>query len=189
MIVENKKYKIYIFVIVMLITGIFIPLKSDLIMAQSLQELSGDKLTIEPLADNKNEYLILAQGNAFLKYKDIIISGLNAEFNTLKGTILFNDNVIFESKNYEIKGDKLSGNIDNEEFTVSGNSSFNSENIEATADEIIYNQSEEMAYLKGDVSGKQNGREFSAQKISIDLANEKIELTGNARLIFPDKGE
>jgi len=46
-----------------------------------------------------------------------------------------------------------------------------------------------MAYLNGNVNGKQNGREFSAQKISIDLASEKIELSGNAKLVFPDKGE
>ena len=189
MIVKNKKAIIYILAISVLIISVFSPLKSDLIKAQNLQELSGDKLTMEPLSENEDEYLILAKGNALLKYKDMTISGQSSEFNTLKGSILFNNNVVFESDNYQIKGDKLKGNIDEEEFTVSGNSTFVSENIEATADEIVYNQSEEMAYLKGNVNGKQNGREFSAENISINLASEKIELSGNAKLVFPEKGE
>lgn len=189
MLVKNKKAIIYIFIIFISIFSIFSQINSGIIKAQNLQELNGDKLTMEPLAESQDQYLILAKGNALLKYNEMTIKGENAEFNTLKGTILFNNNIVFDSANYKMTGNKLTGNINDNKFTISGNSSFSSDNIEAESDKIIYNQSEEMAYLEGDVNGQQNGREFSAEKISIDLSTEKIELSGNAKLIFPDKGE
>lgn len=70
-----------------------------------------------------------------------------------------------------------------------GNVNFLSAEIEAQSDKLTYNLEEEMAYLEGNVSGKQNERRFSAEKITINLTTNKVELSGGAKLIFPNRSE
>ena len=153
------------------------------------RELSGDKLTMERIEGFESEYKILAQGNALLIYDDMEISGENAKFNTAQNSICFNKNVKLEATDSLIKGNELSGNIDDQKYIFKGDVFFSYNQIEATADKVTYNMKDEMAYLEGNVKGNQNGRKFSADNINIDLKKEKIQLSGKAKLVFPDKGE
>jgi lipopolysaccharide export system protein LptA len=78
---------------------------------------------------------------------------------------------------------------DTRQVTVTDNSAIKYKKIEAEADQIVYKMEENTALLTGNVIGEQDGRKFSAEEVTIDLTDEKIKLSGRAKLIFPDRGE
>lgn len=181
-------------------------------------ELNGEKLIIEQIEGTSDQYIVKAEKNAVMKNKEITIKGDFARFNTNNRQVYFEDNVQLRNDSYLLAGNKLNGNLNDEEFSMEGDVKLTGDELKITAGSMIYQHSIQKAvltdkpfieyrkfkaeskkitynmednkiYLTGDVSGKQNDREFSAEKVTIDLDKQKIEMSGGARFIFPDRGE
>ena len=213
----NNKFNKY--VMIFIITIFIFSLTGTTISAnqKSGGELLGDKLVMEQLKDKTNQYKVEAEG-AVLKYHQLIIKGDFARFNTSNRQILFEGDVEVDNNNFLLMGNKLEGNLQKEEFTITGGvklkgtdlkieagslvydhktkrtiltekTSLNYHKIKANSDKITFNLEDRMVYLSGNVEGQQNGQRFSAEEITIDLKKEKIKMNGKAKFIFPDRGE
>ncbi len=154
----------------------------------SYQELEGDDIYISAL-EEEDEYLFEVRGNALFKTKDFEITGGEADFHSIREELEFRRNVIFSSEDIWVSADKLFYELAQERALFSGAARLKYQGMDATAEEVEHLGQEEMLYLTGGVEGVRNGEEFSAREVEINLAEEKINLKGQARILLPGGGE
>lgn len=178
--------------------------------------LRADRITTYFTEDSAAE--VLAEGNALIIYDNIRIEADTISFNMETKDVVVNGNVYFKDVEYEFFTDSLKGNLDTNSFQASGDVRLNGDkmfitstlldynykekmmifdkkvsleygSIKSTSDKVIFKIEEDIALLEGNVDGQQNGYSFSGDKLQINTREEKIILSGKARLLFEDKGE
>lgn len=150
----------------------------------SYQELEGDDIYISAL-EEEDEYLFEVRGNALFKTEDFEITGEEADFHSLKQELEFRRNVIFSSADIWVSADSLFYELARERALFSGAARLKYQGMDATAEEVEHLGQEEMLYLTGGVEGVRNGEEFSAREVEVNLAEETINLKGQARIRLP----
>lgn len=154
----------------------------------SYQEMEGDDIYISTL-EEEDEYLFEIRGNALFRTEDFEVTGEEADFHSLREEVEFRRNVIFSSEDIWISADKLFYELAKERAFFSKTARVKYQGMDATAEEVEYLGQEEMLYLFGGVEGVRKGEEFSASEVEIDLAEEKINLKGQARIRLPGGGD
>lgn len=178
------------------------------------RELSGDKLDFIPTGEG---YSFTAVGNVELIYDDITLRSVGrGSYDQTTGDIHFEDEVELFYLDYEAYSDLLYGNIEQEVFhlrenpeilgpdshlkgdkidvyraeqkiEVRENTYLDYQNLQAYSEKIDYYMDREIIILEGNVEGTRNGQKFSAEKVTVDLVEEKVNMEGQATVVFPQE--
>ncbi len=184
--------------------------------ASAERELSGDKLDFVPVGEG---YSFTAVGNVELIYDDITLrSAGRGSYDQTTGDIRFEDEVELFYLDYEAYAGLLYGNINKEVFhlrenpeilgpeshlkgdeidvyraeqkiEIRKNAYLDYQNLQANSEKIDYFMDREIIILDGNVEGTRNGQKFSAEKVTVDLAEEKVNMEGQATVVFPQEEE
>ncbi len=180
--VDSKRFKkIFIALVMMLVligqTGV---------LAQGVQELTADSLQLVKL--DEDNYKVIAKANVRLLYNDLVLTAEGSGLiNRKTGDLNFEQDVKLVYQNYTISGQEMTGNIDAEKFVFSGEPTITGENLNAQAEQITYLAAKDLILLEGNASGIRNGQRFQAEKATFNLATENVDLTGQAKIVFPEE--
>ncbi|SDL15827.1 LptA/OstA family protein [Halarsenatibacter silvermanii] len=176
-----------VFALTILTIFVLVAAGSGPISAQTYRDLEGDEIYITTLEEG--EYLIEARGNARLYSEGLEVTGAEADLNSLTGEVIFRENVEFDSAELFVSSRHMIYYIDEERAVFTGDPDLEYIDLYAEAEEIEYMMGENMAYLYGGVEGTRARDEFEADEVEVDLAEEKVDLLGQARVRMLDEEE